>query len=130
ERVVDLLQPAEPARDADLLPRGAERDADSPREPVRAALRALLRPSLRYIDDADERELPMRRRVEVRGQCCELALPLRQRGFIEEDPVDVRTAPDARPLRQSGGIGELIDSNRNGALGAGHPSAEHTHSIP
>src|SRR5690606_15585682 len=117
ERVIDLLEPAELAGDADLLPRGPERDAQPPREPMRAALGALLRPALRHIADADQRELPMRRRVDVRGQRRELALPLGQRSFIEEDSVYVRTTTDTRPLRRSGGIGELIDSNRNDAVG-------------
>ena len=72
ESDVDERQVGERARDADVLARGAEVEADPPREPVRAREGALIGPAAGFVEPADERQQAMGGRVEVRGELGDL----------------------------------------------------------
>lgn len=65
---VNLRQAAQSARYAHLLARGPSVQTDSPREPVGAALGALLAPGFGLVEAANARQQTMRRDVDLGGQ--------------------------------------------------------------
>jgi hypothetical protein len=72
KRVVDQRQRLQRARDAHLLSRGTEIEADPPAQPVRAGAGALVGPHAGVVESRDEREEAMGRSVEVGGELRDL----------------------------------------------------------